>query len=169
MNQGSDEPLFPGGGTPAPSGDTPLRGRIESLVLGQPYAVLSTQGEGQPYASLIAVRFREDLREVVFATPRTTRKYRLLAENPRMALLVDDRSREAATLMDLEAVTVTGNATEVPRGPEHARLAGFLLGRHPNLEDFLEAPTCALFRVAIRRFFHVRRFQEVQEWIPAAP
>ena len=72
----SDEPMI-GASRPALGRDD-LEARIRELVTGQPYAVLCTQGGGQPYGSLIATGFTPDLRHVLFATPITTRKFRLL-------------------------------------------------------------------------------------------
>ena len=66
---------------------------IRKLVEGQPYAVLCTQGQGQPYGSLVAYAVTPDLAFAVFATPRATRKFRLLSECDRVALLIDNRSR----------------------------------------------------------------------------
>ena len=47
--------------------------------------------------------------------------------------------------------------------------AELLIAKHPYLKSFLQATTCALFRVDIVRFFHVVRFQEVHQWIPPDP
>ena len=58
--------------------DPRVRDRIRALLDEQPFAVLCTQGEGQPYGSVIAYAASEDLLAVSFATPVATRKYRLL-------------------------------------------------------------------------------------------
>ena len=42
-----------------------------------------------------------------------------------------------------------------------------LLARHPQLRAFVAADSSALFQIEIIRFFHVVRFQEVQQWVPA--
>jgi len=49
-------------------------------MLEQPYAVLCTEGRGQPYGSMIAFAANQELNTVVFATPVATRKFRLLSE-----------------------------------------------------------------------------------------
>lgn len=144
-----------------------LPGRIRRLVFEQPYAVLCTQGEGQPYGSLVAFAFSESLGQVVFATPVTTRKYRLLSECDHVALLIDDRPDRPTDMMQVEAVTVTGRAVEVDRGSDFQRWAAILVERHPYLESFLAAASCALFRVDVVRGFYVTRFQEVHEWRPS--
>ena len=70
-----------------PKAELDVRRRIQRLVEGQPYGVLCTQGEGQPYGSLVAFAFSESLEQAVFATPITTRKYRLLSACEHVALV----------------------------------------------------------------------------------
>ena len=151
-----------GSGAPGPA----LPERIRALVRGEPYAVLSTQGEGQPYASIVAFAMTEDFRAAVFATPRATRKYRLLTGCDRVALLMDNRCKHPDNMMQVEAVTATGRAVPVERGESFERWSRLLVARHPHLAGFVASPSVALFRVEIVRFFHVERFQEVREWRP---
>ena len=145
-------------------GDAPQR--IAALLAGQRYAVLSTQGSQQPYASLLAFAANESLDTLVFATPIFTRKFKLLESCEQVAMLIDSRS-EATDLMDIEAVTATGRARRISReGPEHSELNRLLLNRHPHMHRFLRAQSCALFAVSVTRYFYVVRFQDVREWRP---
>jgi uncharacterized protein YhbP (UPF0306 family) len=166
-----DEPLF-GEGPDAETFAAPdpaVREHIARLVETQPYGVLCVQGGGQPYGALVAFAFSRDLRHAVFTTPLATRKYKLLSECDRVALVVDNRSRTADDLMQTEAVTVTGRASWIDRGDEFDRWAGLLVSRHAYLKSFVEAPSCALFRIDVVRYLHVVRFQEVSQWVPNAP
>ena len=140
--------------------------RIRRLVAGEAYTVLCTQGERQPYGSIVAYAFGEDLSSAAFATAITTRKFRLLVECPQVALVVDNRARFPDDMMRVESVTVTGRAVHLAPGPEREFWAARLIARHPYLESFVTAATSALFRVDVARFFHVVRFQEVRQWIP---
>jgi len=167
----TDEPLLestaPENASANASGDEPaVRDLIERLVREQPYAVLCTQGEGQPYGSLVALAVTDDLASAVFATPVTTRKYRLLADCDHVALVIDSRSRSMEDMMQVEAITATGRARQVAPGTEYEQVAGLLVDRHPQLGGFVRVPTTALFRVDIIRYFHVTRFQEVRQWTP---
>lgn len=139
---------------------------IRQLVDSEPFAVLCTQGKAQPYGSVVAFAFEEGLRNFVFATPTATRKFRLLSECERVALVVDNRGRFPDDMMQVQAITVTGRAQQVESGPEFERWASLLLTRHPYLRGFVEAPSTALFRVEALRFLHVTRFQEVRQWVP---
>jgi nitroimidazol reductase NimA-like FMN-containing flavoprotein (pyridoxamine 5'-phosphate oxidase superfamily) len=165
----ADEPLFNKSDITNSSGATvnpAIRERIQNLTAKQPYAVLCVQGRGQPYGALVAFAFSEDLRHAVFVTPVATRKFQLLSESDHVALVIDNRSNMADELMEIEAVTVTGRSKMIERGSEFTRCAELLLGRHPYLKSFVNAATCALFRVDVVRFLHVARFQEVNQWIP---
>jgi len=146
----------------------PLTERILHVLHTEPYAVLATQGDGQPYASIVAYAVTEDARTAVFATPIATRKYRLLTGCDRVALLIDNRCAHSDDMMRIEAITATGRAFHVERGPEFDRWASVLTAKHPHLAAFVASPSVALFRVDIVRFFHVKRFQEVHEWRPGA-
>jgi len=168
MNAG--EPLFDSDPNPdsREASNRSVRALIQSLVDEQAYAVLCVQGGGQPYGALVAFAFSEDLRHAVFATPVTTRKYRLLSECDHVALVIDNRPDKAGELMEVEAVTATGRSQLMVRGREFDQWAELLISRHPYLKSFVWAETCALFRVDIVRFLHVARFQEVRQWIPTA-
>ena len=165
----TDEPLFddgPAAGS-APTGDRfDLEPRIRRLVQEQPYAVLCTQSQSQPYGSLVAFACSRDLKQAVIATPITTRKYRILSECNHVALLIDNRPEQRDDFMEVEAVTATGRATLLEEEEKSGPWARLLVARHPYLEGFVAAPSCALFRIDIVRFFHVVRFQEVRQWAP---
>ena len=52
-----------------------LKQALNRLLSTQKLAVLSTFGNEQPYASLIAFAAADDLKHIIFATTRATRKY----------------------------------------------------------------------------------------------
>lgn len=164
----SDEPLFDARDATVlddePGPET--RERVHRLLTQQPYGVLCVQGGGQAYGALVAYACSEDLRHLVFTTPVTTRKYRLLCECPQVAFVVDSRSSKTDDLMELEAVTATGRAELIDRGSEFEQWAELLVRRHSYLKSFVSAASCALFRIDVVRFLHVVRFQEVRQWIP---
>ena len=140
--------------------------RIRRLVESQPYAVLCTQGQGQPYGSLVAFAMTQDLKHAVFATPKATRKFRLLSQCDQVALVIDNRPEFPDQLMDVEGVTATGRAVLVEKGDERERWARLLIERHSYLSRFVQSTSCGLFRIQIVRYFHVSRFQEVRQWVP---
>jgi len=137
-----------------------LRETLRTLFLAQPLAVLSTSDEGQPYCSLVAFASTDDAGSLVFATSRSTRKFTNLARDPRVALLIDNRSNEAADFHDATAVTATGRAREVSGGERDVLLKLFL-DKHPGLEEFARSPECALVEVRVSFYTVVSRFQQV--------
>ena len=131
-------------------------------LLSERLAVLSTQNEGQPYASLVAFAATEDLKRIVFATARPTRKYANLSADARVALLVDSRRNEESDFHRAEAVTVIGTVAELT-GTERDRYLPLYLENHRALEDFVRAPSCALLCISVERYIRVKNFQRVSE------
>jgi len=144
----------------------PIRDQIRLLVEEQPFAVLCMQGEGQPYGSIVSYAISDDLVSVIFCTSVNTRKYRLLCENDRVALVIDSRPRQPDQIMDAAALTATGQAVEIPRGPERAQLAKLLASRHAKIASFIADPSTALFRIKVNQYVYVTRFQKVHTWYP---
>jgi hypothetical protein len=143
--------------------DTPeLLSVIRGLLESQKLAVLATQNHGQPYSNLIAIAATADLKYLLFATTRATRKYANLMADPRVALLVDNRQNDIADFVEAAALTALGKAWE-SQGVERQRFLEVYLAKHPNLQEFVAAPTCALLRVKVDKYIVVRRFQDVQE------
>ena len=149
--------------------DPGLRHRIRVLMTEQPYAVLCTQGGGQPYGSVVAFAANEELNAVVFATPVATRKYRLLTDCARVALVVDNRAGFPGDISRIDAVTATGNAVELAASEDAEEWQQRLTRKHPYMHDFICAPSTALIRIDILRYLHVVRLQEVRQWIPNRP
>lgn len=139
---------------------------LRRLLDGQLYGVLCTQGQGQPYGSLVAYAITPDLNSAIFATQKGTRKYRLLSKCAQVALVVDNRSALPGRLMEVEAVTATGRAHEMATGPDCEKWSRLLTDRHPYLDTFVRSVSCGLFRIDIVRYLHVTRFQEVRQWVP---
>jgi nitroimidazol reductase NimA-like FMN-containing flavoprotein (pyridoxamine 5'-phosphate oxidase superfamily) len=136
---------------------------VRSLLSGQRLAVVATHTAGQPYANLVAFAESPDLKSLYFATARSTRKFENLMTDRRVALLIDSRRNREGDFHEAVAATATGNATEVD-GAEKEQALGLYLAKHSYLEEFVRAPTCALFRVRVLKYTLVRNFQNVVEW-----
>ena len=147
------------------SGPTNLKKIIKNLLENSLYGVLATQYKSQPYASLLAYAFTGDLRNIIFVTPQTTRKYKLLNNCKQVAFQLDNRSSNPTNLMSIESLTATGQAHQIKFGSsEYNKFCKLLIKRHSYLKDFTESPSCSIFSVSVVRYFHVIRFQEVSEW-----
>ena len=146
-------------------GSADLEARVRKLLAGQALAVLATQGEAGPHASLVAFAATDDLCRVVFATDRETRKYANLVARPRVALLIDDRSHHESDFHKATAATVLGEAHEA-NGSDREELLAVYLDAHPHLADFVASPTCALIVVTVESCSVVTQFQNVMELVP---
>jgi len=140
---------------------------IEELVgnalQGSRFAVLSTEGDGQPHASLIAITPAGGPRHLIFATYRDTRKYRNLIDNSKVAIFVDGREAAAAGSREGFVLTALGRAEEIGSA-EHNEALNAHLHRHPDLDSFLRSAGCALFRVTIGSYQIVRGIDDVRWW-----
>jgi nitroimidazol reductase NimA-like FMN-containing flavoprotein (pyridoxamine 5'-phosphate oxidase superfamily) len=139
-----------------------LKEFLKNLFPSQKLAVLATQSKEQPYGNLVAFVATKDLKHLLFATTRATRKYTNISENPRVAMVMDNRSNQEADFHQAAAVTATGVAKEV-KGSEKETLLRLYLSGHPYLKDFVSSPTCALLKMNVETYYVVRQFQNVME------
>jgi len=139
-----------------------LKETIKRILDSQKLAVLATQRDGRPYGSLVAFAATHDLKTVLFATTRATRKYANLLTDAHVAMVIDTRTNQTADFADAAAVTVLGEVEELG-GHERQDLLPIYLDKHPYLQEFVESPTTALLRVNVKTYILVNRFQNVQE------
>jgi heme iron utilization protein len=139
---------------------------IKGLCQDQPFAVLATQDEDQPYVSLISFAISDDLKQIVFSTPSKTRKFNQIAGNNKVSLMVDNRSQQPESINLICGVTITGQARVLNDLSEIEKWGQVLTTRHSYLQKFVESPTSNLILVEATGFFYVRRFQEVYQWAP---
>ena len=139
-----------------------VKERIRLLFQTQKLAVLSTDDKGQPYSSLVAFAGSQDLKRILFATARTTRKFANIVNNRRVALMINNSVNQEADFHHAMAVTVTGRAIELT-GSEKIRYQEVYLKKHPYLQDFVSAPTCAMVCIRPAHYYLVENFQTVTE------
>lgn len=139
-----------------------LEPAVRDLLATQRYAVLGTQGGQRVALNLMALAATDDLRSLILATERVTAKYDNLRRNPQVSLLVDNRSNQGTDTQVALALTIDGLAEEMS-GSDRERLAQGFLARHPQLQSFVQSPSCALFRVSVERYELVRGLYDVQE------
>lgn len=140
---------------------TENRQLIQDLFASVRLAVLSTQQGDQPCSHLVAFGFTPDLKHLVFATERGTRKFLNISTNPRVSMLIDDRANDPSDFEKAIAVTAAGKAREVPCRPG-TLYHDLYLRRHPSLSGFVSSPTCALLCVEVENYMIVSRFRQIQ-------
>ncbi len=136
---------------------------LNKLLISQKFGVLATQGQGQPYASLVAFVASADFKFLTFATQRDTRKYSNMTFEPRAAILVDNRKNTAHDISSAAAVTAVGVVRKVKKSNP---LCSLLLAKHPDITDFIESKGCAVMCLDVSSYYFVDHFQKLTEIKP---
>ena len=136
---------------------------IEDIFKSSRFAVLATEGDGQPHASLIAVTPMEGCRKLVFATYRNTRKYQNLAHNGKVAVLVESIDVNRQGLQESFVLTAFGHVEDIEPA-EKNRVFGAHLERHPTLFSFMQSEDCSLVRIKVDTYQVVRGIDDVEWW-----
>jgi len=144
--------------------DEDLIRRIRNILEHQRLAVLATEGDEGPYANIVSFTPSRDLKTLLFATSRSTRKFSNLMHSTKVSLLVDNRSNRIEDFSDAVAITAMGSAREVQE-KEKERALELILEIHPHLKTFLRSPSIAVMEVMVHKYIMVCRFQEVREVI----
>ena len=139
-----------------------IRKTISELLSEQKVAVLATDADSRPYATLVGFWADGNLECIYFFTTRTPRKFAAPSANPRVAMLIDNRSNRSSDFREAMAVTALGEAREVNKEEEREVISAYL-ERLPHLAEFTSSPTSALVRVTVSAYYMVTRFQHVME------
>jgi len=143
--------------------DKKMEAEIRALLNSQRLAVLATQRNGQPYSSLMAYAFTDDLKQLMVATGKSTRKHQNILEESRVSMLVDNRSNSEEDFHLAAALTVLGKALLVP-GIEREEYLKLYIDRHPYLQNFICSSTTTFFKIEVYHYLLVSRFQNVMEY-----
>lgn len=136
---------------------------LQELFDRQRLCVVSTQADGWPYANLVAYwADGDDPRRIVFFTPKATRKYANLSADSRVAVLLQNAANLESDFHRAVAVTGVGTAVEIDKEKHRQWLQNYLQ-KHPYLEEFVRAPSCAMICITVDRYIMVRNFQNVTE------
>lgn len=141
--------------------DEDLRISVKRLLARQLFGVLATRGEGgRPHLSIVSFVSVDGLGGLVFATPRSTRKYRYLRDRPEVSLFADDRRDRMDDLMLVTGVEASGMARELAE-PDRGAYKELYLTKYPELAEFADAPDTALVRIEVDRYDVVDHFQHL--------
>jgi general stress protein 26 len=89
--------------------DPSLEDRLQKLFRSQKLGVLATLAKKNPYTNLIAFACSDDMRQIVFATAKTTRKFENMISNSCVSFFIDNRSNKAADFRKAMGVTAVGS------------------------------------------------------------
>jgi nitroimidazol reductase NimA-like FMN-containing flavoprotein (pyridoxamine 5'-phosphate oxidase superfamily) len=138
---------------------------IEDVLKLNKFAVLATDGNGQPHTSLIAITPFESFRQLIFATYRNTLKYRNLVNNSKVAVLIESRDANMKGLQKSIVLTIIGHTEEISIAENEAAYRAHLK-RHPEMESFMLSSDCVLIRVIAQSYQVVYGIDEIK-WITA--
>ena len=138
---------------------------IEGALQTSRFAVLATEGNGQPHTSLIAITPFGSFRQLIFATYRNTLKYRNLAHNRKVAVLVESGDVNMKGMKESVVLTIIGYTEEISKEENEAAYQAHLK-RHPEMESFMLSSDCALFMVIAQSYQVVYGIDDIR-WITA--
>ena len=143
------------------SKNTELNQIVSDLFAAQPLGILATQGNGNPYCTIIAFTPSDDLKSLLIATPRFTNKYRNILKHPGVSLMVDNRSASNPDFAEGIAVNCLGRALTVPEQEfEASRKLHF--DRHAHLRTYLDSPDCVLVRIEVESYIIARGVRQIE-------
>lgn len=135
---------------------------LAEVFSSQNLAVLATLGDEQPYCCLVGFAALPDMKHLLFATKRSTRKFSNISDNAHVAMMIDTRANKRSDFQRAIAVTAIGEAREVPKKAGSLQVDCYL-DKHPDLAEFMLSPDCALLCVEISHYVIVQDFQQVSE------
>jgi len=136
---------------------------IEDVFQANNLAVLATEGDGQPHASLVAITPIDGFVHLIFATYRSTRKYNNLINNGKVAILFENRNINNLNQQEITALTAFGYAREI-NIDEYAMAMQTHVLKHPAQAKFLLSADCAIFQVVVDAYQLVKGIDDVQWW-----
>ena len=142
--------------------DPSLEQKLKKLFSSQKLGVLATQQKKKPYTSLVAFACSDDMRQIAFATPKSTRKFSNIISNSNVSMFIDNRSNKVVDFRKAIGVTALGSVRMI-RKNKNSKMMKLYLKKNPQLESFLDSPSCAFICMDVKSFYIVERFQNVTE------
>jgi uncharacterized pyridoxamine 5'-phosphate oxidase family protein len=136
---------------------------IEDLLQVSRFAVLATEGDGQPHTSLIAITPFGNSRQLIFATYRNTLKYRNLAKNSKVAVLIESSYVNMNGHKESTVLTIIGHTHEISL-EENAAACQAHMKRHPEMESFMLSSDCAILEVIAQSYQVVNGIEDIR-WV----
>jgi len=142
----------------------PITELLQQLFQEQRFGALSTQADKHPYCNLVAFTPSEDLKFLVFTTPRSTNKYSNLLKNPVAAFLIDNRATAEKDVGSGVAVTALGRVSELAHEQADAFRA-LHIKRHEDFEDFINLSDCAVFQFHVEKYIIAQGIEQISSLV----
>lgn len=126
--------------------DDKQKTRLAELFGREHVAVIVTQGERWPTATLQAFASTPDL-DMVFIMNEKTEKFANLKRNPNVSVLVDARERGEVSKFMVDRALVQGVADEIARGAEWDAMQAIFTAKNPFEAPFFGMDGLRMVRV----------------------
>jgi nitroimidazol reductase NimA-like FMN-containing flavoprotein (pyridoxamine 5'-phosphate oxidase superfamily) len=133
---------------------------ITDLLSEQLFAILATKSEHYPHMVIVSFIVSKGLKEIVFVTPRQTKKYAHIMKNNQVSLYIDNRNNDMNDLQSLTGLEVFGTAVEL-KDEETKEYREFYLAKYPDMLDFIGSPTSAFLKIEVSQYELINHFQNV--------
>jgi nitroimidazol reductase NimA-like FMN-containing flavoprotein (pyridoxamine 5'-phosphate oxidase superfamily) len=133
------------------------------LLLSQRFGVLSTTYDDIPHCSLVALAFSQDLKRILFATSKTTKKYNNITKNQNLSMFIDNRKNNPEDIKNTITICATGVAKVVePFAGLPVDLKTAYEKMHPYLSGFIGEKTTVFVIINVNKYQIVSNFQEIK-------
>ena len=133
--------------------------KLKELLYSQMLGVIATDMQGIPYTSLVAYYSTDDLKNVIFATSRNTKKFQNLMNNSNISLLIDNRENQPSDIYNAITAIALGKAEEIKENKEYFK--NLFIKKHPTLNEFINSPDCRLLKINVDKYKFVSNFKNV--------
>lgn len=125
--------------------------RISAFIGEMDFAVLSALSPSGPWISLMSYLPDFDGLTVYLAMSTGSYKARLMLENPRVALLIDNRCRHTDPSR-VTALSIHGTAEFITAQGDRVRICTAFMSHRPHLAELLGRPDTGIVRVTPKSF-----------------
>ena len=124
--------------------------KMKTLLRRKSSCVLATTDGETPHCSLMAYITPASADRLFLATPRDTRKYRNILQNPKVSLLID--TRDEKTSRPAQALVVAGACRILEDEEEMATVKASFWEKHPHLQGLIRKGNVAFLCVVFESF-----------------
>jgi nitroimidazol reductase NimA-like FMN-containing flavoprotein (pyridoxamine 5'-phosphate oxidase superfamily) len=127
--------------------------KMKKIVKDKDVCVLATVMDNVPHCSLMSYMPDRDCLEIYMMTRKGTKKFRNLAVNKTVSLLIDTREEDCgADRARIKALTVSGVFNTISEKAKKKLVRQKLLKKHPQLKPFAQDPDTEVFAVKVKSF-----------------
>ena len=123
---------------------------MKALAREKNSCVLATIVGSKPYCSLMAYVTNAACTEIYMVTRRKTQKFKNLAANPAVSLMID--TRDTSPRSEAKAMTVAGTYRKITDRAKEQAVRRKLLSAHPHLREFMDQADAEVIQIDVKSF-----------------